>query len=870
MKRALFLVCCPAILLSLTAWSLQAAPPPELPSSLLDWQAYAEPPAGQVCRGFYLSPELELPESHLPFGSARLFAESAEIRYSPEGGLSLQGDVRLRRGTIYLTADEAEVSADQNEVQLSGDLAVRQDGLLLRADDGYYRLDQRFIQLQRAHYVLHEQRLRGSAWRLEQQPDGRVLLNDAALTSCAPGDQAWRLVAGKLELNRESGFGDAWHVRMEVHRVPVFYWPWLRFPIDDRRHTGLLSPSLSYSRSNGLDYLQPIYWNLAPNHDATFYPRYIGDRGFMLGAEFRYLKPSDSGRLYYARLGDDERYGGLDRWHVEAEHQGHLGSRLSYRLDFGQVSDDRYFRDLGRDGLDTDDKNLLQQLRFDYRQGIWRSSLAWQGYQKLEPDQYTLPGDVNPGPQYDLLDLRSGRDARYQDYYYWPQLSLRGGDWLTERWRWNLETELTYFSKRFDAGLSPLDSWQSGIVAAPGGGHYINHWGSPDALRLYLQPGLQGDWRWPWAYVRPQAYLKYTHYDLDPYWDAAALPQDRSSVELQPSYTQPVFSLDTGLFLERDAQWFGTNLLQTLEPRVYAAYVPFVEQYEIPNLFDSSFLEPDINQFFRAERIGGRDRTGDLEKVALGLTQRLILPDSGRELARLTLAKEFYLSDRRIIDEATTLHPDDPGRSDNLPREQRPYQAVRNQSSLGLQGSWNITPDLALRSNLLWDDYFRKTESSSTLLSYQPGQGIELGLGHSYFSNFVTSSYLGPKPDRSLLDSHSYAERAEEQYYVSAVLPLNDYWRLFAKRSYDWKRDEKLDSITGVEYNSCCWQLQFVYRDWIRNPDTSPTQNNDGSFDNRDRDYGFFVQVLFKQLGGVGQGTRQLLRREIQGYTDRP
>lgn len=837
---------------------------------MLDWQVYEQRPAGQICRDFYLSPELELPEQDTRLAAARLFAESQQLNYSPDGGLLLQDDVRLRKGGIYITADQAQVNVDRTRANLSGNLVVRQNDLLLRGAEGEYQLETRQLQLSEAHYVIHQQRLRGSAWQLQQLPDGRVTLQDASLTTCAPGDQAWRLVAGRLNLNQDSGFGDAYNVRMEIQQVPVFYWPWLRFPIDDRRHTGLLAPNLSWSKRKGLDYQQPFYWNLAPNYDATFFPRYIEQRGTQLAAEFRYLQPSDSGELYYAQLSGDELYHQLDRWHFAARHQGSLSSpaSLSYSLDFSQVSDDRYFEDLGNLNLKGSDTELLQRLSFQNQSGIWNAQLNFSGYQVIQPSNdpnQNLSSDWQS--TYRLFDLRTGRNASVQNYYYLPQILLTGGDQLNNHWRWALTTELTQFDKLYDPDLGV--SYYTGTPTLKPGSqnkYYIQAWGAPNARRLHLQPVLAGDWNWPWAFVRPQVKVRHSQYWLDPEWEPTVSMAAQQGVNLEPSTSVPIYSLDTGLFFERNAGILGRDLIQTLEPRLFVAYVPYVEQYQVPNFFDGGFAEP-INQFFQAERSYGRDRTADVKKLTLGLTQRLISRQTGRELISLDVAKEYYLADRRLDD--NYWHPDDPAHVKNQSREDRPYLLVRDESSLAFQLNWHLTTNVQLRSSLLWDDYFQKTDQASNSINYSSSDGLQLSLGHVYTSNFVTADFTGSRPDRNLLDDYSYLKQAEEQVYVSMVLPINEHWRLFAKQSHDLKRDEKLQSLTGFEYNSCCWQLQFLYRDWIDNLDTSPVYNPHSGFAARERDYGFFLQVVFKGLGGVGQGTRDLLRSEIQGYTDR-
>lgn len=848
--------------LLLTALAVQAAPPKELAPELLDWQLYTQRPADTTCEGYYLTPELDLPEAHLSNEEARLFADAAEVNYSAEGGLLLKGDVRLRKGSLYLTSDQATLNGARDQAELTGSISLRQEGLLLRGAKGEYQLDTKHLRMSEAHYVVHEQRLRGSAWKLEQRPDGVVVLRDSSMTSCAPGDSAWRLVAGRLNLNRDTGFGDAYNVRMEILTVPVFYWPWFRFPIDARRHTGLLSPTLSWSKKSGLDYQQPFYWNIAPNYDATFYPRQIDKRGFMLGGELRYLTQKNSGEIYYARLNNDKAFDDYDRWNFSAKHKGSLNADFSYQLDFAQVGDDSFLKDLNSNTFVTSATELLQQLSFNYKNNGWQTRLNFQGYQKLDPDNTT------PLAPYKLFDLTQGRKATNQDYYRLPQLEIRKALRLNDTWQSNFLIDLTQFGKLFDKDLGGYQSTSLNPNPNNTSDYYFSNWGAPDTLRLHLEPSLNAEWRWPWAYIKPQAKLKFTQYKIQPYWADSLTASQREGVELQPSALVPLFSLDTGLYLERDTQLLGKKLLQTLEPRLFFAYVPFVEQYQIPNFFDGAFVEEDLGQLFRAERTTGLDRVGDVKKVTLGLTQRIISQTTGRELASLGVAKAAYLEDRRI--DNSYWHPDAPQREDNKLKEDQAYKNVRKTSNLGLQASLSLTKDIKINSTLLWDDRFHKTESSNTYLTYTGITNSQFNLGHSYTSYYQNIGLKGPKPDTNLIkDNWSYLKHAEEQVYASMIYSLNQHWRVFAKQGHDLKRSEKLDSITGVEYNSCCWQIQLVYRDWVDNPDTSPGYL-EAAFEARKRDYGVFLNVVFKGLGGVGQPIPQLLEKEVQGYTDRP
>ena len=60
--------------------------------------------------------------------------------------------------------------------------------------------------------------------------------------------------------------------------------------------------------------------------------------------------------------------------------------------------------------------------------------------------------------------------------------------------------------------------------------------------RLDLQPGVTVEWRRPAYYVNPRLSERYTRYQLDSF---------PGLVEESPARTTPIFSLDSGIYLER-------------------------------------------------------------------------------------------------------------------------------------------------------------------------------------------------------------------------------------------------------------------------------------------------------------------------------
>src|SRR6202140_5963680 len=105
------------------------------------------------------------------------------------------------------------------------------------------------------------------------------------------------LHASSISLDATVQDGVARHVTMRFKDVPIFYTPYISFPLGDERKSGLLFPSFGHSSSNGYELEIPYYFNLAPNYDLTLTPGVLTARGEQLAGQFRYLTASSHGQL---------------------------------------------------------------------------------------------------------------------------------------------------------------------------------------------------------------------------------------------------------------------------------------------------------------------------------------------------------------------------------------------------------------------------------------------------------------------------------------------------------------------------------------------------------------------------------------------
>ena len=790
--------------------------------SQLDWvpreQLTSEQQAAiaPYCGGTYVEPERSGRDDETPFDQlpVQASADSSRFEQGSQTGV-LEGDVLLRQGRLQASADQASFDQTNSSAQLKGNVRLRDQGVLVLGDQASMRIDNGETRIDNVQYVVHEAGARGDAEKLLRRDDAVIVMTNGSYTTCEPGQNTWSLHSKDIELDREKGWGEAKHVTLKVKDVPVFYTPYIYFPLDDRRHTGLLPPSFSHSTDNGTEIETPYYINIAPDYDATIYPRYMSERGMQLEGEFRYLKPDNAGSVSAAYL-NDTKYD-ENRWLYGWQHQGGLSSRWSTEVDYTDISDPFYFQDLNS-ALDVrSDTYVDQRAGVTYRGDGWRFNAAVHGYELATITSLT---------PYERL----------------PQLRLDGADWLgNSGLRFGYKAEYTYFDRDLDSGfITGQDGIQFDSLGNPILTPDENLVGLQRATghRVSVSPSLSYPWRNNWAFVTPSVRTQSTYYDLD--FDSQTDGFDYAGANTTPSSTIPVASLDGGLYFDRQTNWFGNSLRQTLEPRAFYLYAPDEDQNDQP-LFDTNENTFSYNSLFRDDRFSGNDRVGDANQLSLGVTSRA-LENDGSERARGSFGQVFYFRDRNV----QLLEPDGTA----------PEADTSSSSAYAGELMYKVSDAWRLNADALWDPDDSANDAGSLMANYQPEPRKILNMGYRYRNNINTFNALTGSFDRD-------ADQRIDQSDMSFMWPLGPQWSVIGRWQHDFAEDRTLEAFGGLEYDSCCWKLRVVNRYWV-------DYNEFESVAQDETNRGIFLQIVLKGLGSVtGNGVDSLLDDGIPGYRER-
>jgi len=516
-------------------------------------------------------------------GPIQFEAGRIEAQLGDKATATMSGGVLVKQGNRLAGADSASYDPETLALSLEGDVRYEDPNAQITSDSAEFSYSSGLIRFEGANFRLSDSGARGAASALEINKEGRLELDDVNYTTCPPGSNDWLLQASDIDLDTKKGVGTARSVKLRFQGIPILYAPYLSFPISDARKSGILTPEFGSSGRSGRALSVPYYWNIAPNYDATIAPRLLSERGLQVRSEFRYMTERHDGALQFDYLPDDNRVD-TDRYLLSAEHKTEFASGLRGLVDYRDVSDSRYFEDLGGSLSITSITHLNRSVQFDYYGKRWSVLGRFQEYQTI--DETILPTD--------------------KPYRRLPQI-LVNGSWPDRALglRYGFNGELVNFDR--DVGVT---GWRL------------------DAASQIDLPVERPGW-----FITPSVILQYTSYELD---------NVASGQTTDPSRTLPIASLDTGLILERAVR-SSRGRIQTLEPRVLYVHIPFREQSDLP-VFDT--IVPDLNlvQLFRKNRFLGVDRIVDTDQLSIGITSRILDVSTGREVVTATIGQALYLS----------------------------------------------------------------------------------------------------------------------------------------------------------------------------------------------------------------------------------
>jgi LPS-assembly protein len=683
-----------------------------------------------------------------PQPGSTTFARAQKIDGTIEERVVLEGDAEIRREGSVLRGDRITYTQATDEVNVEGHARLFRQGAVFTGPRLDFRIEAQTGAMPDANFSYAPRHGRGDASLIEFLGNQQVRMTEASYTTCAPGDDAWWVRAEKIDVDGYEESGTASVAKIYFQGVPILASPILGFPLGDRRRSGFLTPSFGLSSTLGTDIRAPYYLNIAPNYDYTIAPRMMTKRGVLLENEFRFLEPTMRGTLVYNVIANDRQLGtSREQTSVRYEYASPTG--FAGGINYNRVSDDNFFVDFSESILGSSNKVLPQDAFLAYNQTYWNAAVRVTRNQTLQDPLAPIT------PPYERA----------------PQATVNA---FVADWR-GFEASALFDGTRFDhPTLETGDRYLADMrVAYP--------------------------WTAPGWFVIPRGRIVSRVYSLEP----ALHPGDSS-----PTVTLPMLSLDSGLIFERSTTWFGRASQQTLEPRLYYAYIPYKNQNNLPN-FDSAQVDLNYAQLFNENIYSGYDRIAEANNVTLALGTRILDSETGAERVRAAIGQRYYFGSQRV-----TLPGETPRTGDST-------DLLGGVTAL-LGTSWAI--DLAAQYSTERSQFVRATAGAR----WQPRRAS------------VISMY------------YRYREGDIDQIDLATQWPLSDRWYAVGRVNYSFQDSRVVDALAGFEYKADCWILRFAAQRFATTTAQATTN--------------FYLQLELSGLTSVGTNAAKQLQRNIPGY----
>jgi LPS-assembly protein len=219
----------------------------------------------------------------------------------------MDGYVDLSYQGMRLQADHAEYDANTKDLVATGNVVLDQTDQHLTGDKLELNLDTKLGSMYNARGFVPPQIFFWGS-RLDKIGDEEYKLYDGIFTECSQIEPHWKLksTTARMTIDKYIHFTN---FTLKAKNIPVFYSPYMMWPIARDRATGFLFPSFGPNSRKGFWLGGSFFWAMSNSYDSTYWVDHYSKRGWGSGAEFRYAAAeNEDGNIKYY-FNDDTQLG---------------------------------------------------------------------------------------------------------------------------------------------------------------------------------------------------------------------------------------------------------------------------------------------------------------------------------------------------------------------------------------------------------------------------------------------------------------------------------------------------------------------------------------------------------------------------------
>jgi len=276
------------------------------------------------------------------------------FRKSSENEFEAVGNVVITHLKNSIYGEKAKINFTSGETEVIGNVRYIAPEMTLYGTRLNYNFLTKKMELDNARVLSDNYIITGK--RISQTTPDVIYAEDAEYTTCKDCPESWSVFGKKITIT-VGQYVRIQHAFIKVKGVTAMYFPYLIFPIKQKRESGFLFPTIGFSSSDGFKYQQPYFFVIDEHKDLTIVPSTFGERG--LGGEFQYrqeVKEKTWFELNTLQLDDriyepyktDKTQSGFKTYRHFSDFEGHYVSKnfLNGHVYFSDSSDLDTPRDL--------------------------------------------------------------------------------------------------------------------------------------------------------------------------------------------------------------------------------------------------------------------------------------------------------------------------------------------------------------------------------------------------------------------------------------------------------------------------------------------------------------------------------------------
>ena len=259
--------------------------------------------------------------------------------------ITASGNVVLQWQGATLTSDSATYDRPNKVLKATGHVVIIKGSDTIKGEAVSLDLESGRGELAKGSMLLKQNNMHITGDRINRTGENDYSASQGSYTTCDAESPSWKFGASNLDLTVDE-YGSAKNVVFYIKDVPVFYFPYVVFPVKRDRQSGFLFPRFGWSGKKGAEVDIFYYLAISPSQEATIDLDIQSKRGVGTGLDYRYLRKRGStgslgGYLIYDLNTESPR------GFIAQSHQEIFSPEMNVRTSINMTTDRLFLNDYG-------------------------------------------------------------------------------------------------------------------------------------------------------------------------------------------------------------------------------------------------------------------------------------------------------------------------------------------------------------------------------------------------------------------------------------------------------------------------------------------------------------------------------------------